>query len=123
MKNIVLDGLNVGEQIFEGGIVKTAVINLSNHSILERTYDVELYLSSAEDGSVKNASSGVGTLTVPPNDTISIQFTLTLPEDEGEYFVFLSVLLEGKRPITYKARNKVMILPPQEVEVSFMQWQ
>jgi len=123
MKNIVLDGLNVGEQIFEGGIVKTAVINLSNHSILERTYDVELYLSSAEDGSVKNASSGVGTLTVPPNDTISIQFTLTLPEDEGEYFVFLSVLSESKRPITYKARNKVMILPPQEVEVSFMQWQ
>ena len=101
---VKIEMLEMEDPTFEAGTTKTARARLTNPTIKEFSYTVELYL-----GVVKVATSGVGSVTIPANSYMDVDFTLVMPLVEGSYEVYLDVSHEGTLLRHYRATEDMII--------------
>ncbi len=102
---------------FLPGETRTARANLTNPTVKEFTYEVELYLDVT-----KVATSGPSFVTIGAGQTKEVPFTVTMPMEEGVYEVYLSVKVEGQLVVLYKAVEDVTIHVEPDVEVGPITW-
>lgn len=101
---IRIEPLEANDPTFEAGSAHTATALMTNPTLADFTYSVELYL-----GIMKVASSGVGAIAIPAGQSQSVLFTITMPAVEGDYPVFIDVLVEGVLIAHYQATENVVI--------------
>jgi hypothetical protein len=111
------DLLEMGDPTFEAGVAKTARARLTNPTAKQFTYTVELYL-----GVTKAATSGVGTVTIPANSYLDVNFTLVMPLVEARYPVFLDVWYDTTLLKHYQATEDVVITISPAIEVGPITW-
>jgi len=109
-----LEGL---DPIFEGGATHVARATLTNPTSKEFTYDVELYL-----GVTKEATSGVGSVTIAPGASQPVDFTVTMPIAEAAYPVYLDALVAGELIAHYRATEDVAIEISPAIEIGIITW-
>lgn len=77
---IKIEGLEgLGDPTFEAGSVHVARAPLTNPTVKEWTYDVELYLD------VTKVASASGAVTIPAGGSVNVDFSVAMPLVEGEY--------------------------------------
>ena len=113
----VVKKLEMEDPTFEAGVLKTARAELTNPTVREFTYEVELYL-----GATKAATSGVGSITIGPGASQLVDFTLTMPIVEGEYHPYLDVLVDGALIAHYIATETVEIMVSPVIEIGPITW-
>jgi len=109
--------LSMEDPTFEGGSIKTATARITNPTVKEWTYDVELYL-----GIMKTATSGVGSVTIPANSYVDTNFTITMPVVEGTYPVYIDVVVGGVLIAHYQATENITIEVSPAVDVGDIVW-
>ena len=109
--------LEMGDPTFEAGVTKTARARLTNPTAKQFTYTVELYL-----GVTKVATSGVGTVTIPANSYLDVNFTVVMPAVEGSYPVFLDVGQDTTLLKHYQAIENVVIAISPAIDVGPITW-
>ncbi len=114
---VKIEMLEMEDPTFGVGIVKTARARLTNPTAKQFSYTVELYL-----GVTKAATSGVGTVTIPANSYLDVNFTLVMPLVEGGYPVYLDVWHEGTLLKHYQANENVVIAISPAIEVGPITW-
>jgi len=119
--NIV--SFEMDDPTFEAGSTKTAIATMTNPTAREFTYDVELYLSTSSIGADKAASSGVGSITIPGGGSSVVHFTVEMPLIEGEYYVFVNVVVDGTHLVLYKATENVIIVVTPAINIDFIGWE
>lgn len=102
---------------FEAGSVHVARATLTNPTAKEFTYTTELYLDV-----LKVATSGVGSITIPANSSLVVDYTLTMPLVEGEYEVYLDVWSDTQLLEHYKATENVVIVISPAIIVGPITW-
>ena len=112
-----IEMLEMEDPTFEAGVSKTARARLTNPTAKEFTYTVELYL-----GVAKVATSGVGTVTIPANSYLDVNFTVVMPMVEESYPAFLDVWHEGTLLKHYQATEDVVIQISPVIEVGPIIW-
>lgn len=105
------------DPVFEVGSVHTARATLTNPTAKQFTYDVELYL-----GVTKEATSGVGSITIAPGASQPVDFTVTMPIAEATYPVYLDALVAGELIAHYKATEDVGITISPAIEIGIITW-
>ncbi|MBC8476974.1 MAG: hypothetical protein H8D49_01385 [Dehalococcoidia bacterium] len=114
---VIIEKLEMEDPTFEAGVSKTAQARLSNPTAKQFTYTVELYL-----GVTKEATSGVGTVTIPANSYLDVNFTLVMPLVEGTHPVYLDVWHEGTLLKHYQATEDVVIQISPDIDVGPITW-
>ena len=114
---IEVELLEMNDPTFEAGVAKTARARLTNPTAKEFTYTVELYL-----GVDKAATSGAGTVTIPANSYLDVNFTVVMPLVEGSYPVYLDVWNEGTLLKHYQATEDVVIQISPDIEIGPIIW-
>ena len=114
---VKIERLEMEDPTFEAGVVKTASARLTNPTAKQFIYTVELYL-----GIAKVATSGVGTVTIPANSYLDVNFTVVMPLVEGTYPVYLDVWHEGTLLKHYQATVDVVIQISPAIEVGPITW-
>jgi len=114
---VKIEMLQMGDPNFEAGVTKTAKARLSNPTAKQFTYAVELYL-----GVTKAATSGVGTVTIPANSYLDVNFTVVMPVVEGTYPVFLDVWQDSTLLKHYQATENVVVMILPAIEVGPITW-
>lgn len=109
-----LDGL---DPTFEGGSIHTARATLTNPTTKEFTYTTELYLDVT-----KAATSGIGSVTIPAGGSLPMDYTISMPIPEGEYEVYLDVLIGTELLAHYKAGENITIEIVPAIEVGPIIW-
>ncbi|KKM20626.1 hypothetical protein LCGC14_1643600 [marine sediment metagenome] len=102
---------------FEGGITKTAVATMSNPTAKAFNYTAELYLDVT-----KVASSGVIAFTLAPGTQQPVSFPLTMPLVEGDFPVYLDVLVGGVVVGAFQATENVVIVISPEIVIGPITW-
>lgn len=102
---------------FEAGSVHTARATITNPTSHDWTYDLELYL-----GVTKVATSGVGSIGIGAGASQVIDFTLTMPEAEGNWDVYLDAIVDGELIAHYKATEPVIVEITPAVVVGPITW-
>lgn len=120
---IRIELFEMDDPTFEAGSSKTAHAVLTNPTEKEFTYDVELYLSLSAMGMSKVVTSGIGQVTIPGGGSLSTYFTLTMPAVEGEYHVFVNVVVAGNHLVLYRATESVLIVVTPSINIDFIGWQ
>ena len=114
---VKIEMLEMEDPTFEAGVAKTAQARLTNPTAKQFTYTVELYL-----GVAKVATSGVGTVIIPANSYLDVNFTVVMPMVEGSYPVYLDVWHEGTLLKHYQATENVVIAISPAIEVGPITW-
>jgi len=112
-----VERLEALDPTFQVGSVHTARAMITNPTSQEWTYDLELYL-----GATKVATSGVGSITISAGASQVMDFTLTMPETEGTYDVYLDAIVEGELIAHYKATEPVSIEVTPAILVGPITW-
>ena len=102
---------------FEAGSVHTARATITNPTSQDWIYDLELYL-----GVTKVATSGVGSIGIGAGASQVIDFTLTMPEAEGNWDVYLDAIVEDELIAHYKATEPVTIEITPAITVGPITW-
>jgi len=110
--------LRLEDPTLEAGATKTAQARLTNPTAKQFTYSVELYL-----GVAKVATSSVGTVTIPANSYLDVNFTVVMPMVEGDYPVFLDVWQDTTLLKHYQATENVTITIAPAIEVGPIIWE
>ena len=79
------------DPILEAGSAQTARATLTNPTAKQWTYEVELYL-----GVTKEATSGVGSITIAAGASQVVDLPVTMPSVEETYPVYLDVFVAGE---------------------------
>jgi hypothetical protein len=114
---VEIEMLEMDDPTFEAGAIKTARARLSNPTIKQFTYSVELYL-----GVAKVTTSGAGSVTVDASSYLDVDFTITMPLVEADYPVYLDIWHEGTLLKHYQATENVVIQISPDVEVGPITW-
>ena len=112
-----IEMLEMEDPTFEAGITRTAGARLTNPTAKQFTYTIELYL-----GVAKVATSGAGTVTIPANSYLDVNFTVVMPMVEGSYPVFLDVWYDTALLKHYQATEDVVITISPAIEVGPITW-
>ena len=112
-----IEMLETEDPTLEAGVTKTAQARLTNPTAKQFTYTVELYL-----GVTKAATSGVGTVTIPANSYLDVNFTVVMPLVEGSYPVYLDVWHDTTLLKHYQATEDVVITISPAIEVGPIIW-
>jgi hypothetical protein len=112
-----IEMLEMEDPTLEAGVTKTAQARLTNPTAKQFTYTVELYL-----GVTKTATSGVGTVTIPANSYLDVNFTVVMPLVEGSYPVYLDVWHDTTLLKHYQATEDVVITISPAIEVGPIIW-
>ena len=102
---------------FEAGSVHTARATITNPTSHDWTYDLELYL-----GVTKVATSGVGSIAIAAGASQIVDFTVTMPEAEGSWDVYLDAIVDGELIAHYKATEPVTVEITPAVVVGPITW-
>ena len=114
---VKIEMLEMEDPTLEAGVTKIARARLTNPTAEQFIYTVELYL-----GVAKAATSGVGTVTIPANSYLDVNFTVVMPLVEGSYPVYLDVWHEGTLLKHYQAIENVIIEVTPAIEVGPITW-
>lgn len=114
---VKVEKLEMLDPTFEAGSSHVASATLTNPTAKEFTYTTELYL-----GVTKVATSGVGSVTIPAGGSVSMDYTIVAPLAEGEYEVYLDVLVGTELLKHYKATENVIIEVSPAVNVGPITW-
>ena len=114
---VKIEKLEMADPTFEAGASRTARARLTNPTAKQFTYTVELYL-----GVTKAASSGIGTVTIPANSYLDVNFTVVMPVVEGTYPVFLDVWQDSALLKHYQATENVVVMILPAIEVGPITW-
>lgn len=114
---IKVEKLEGFDPVFEGGSVHTARATLTNPTAKEFTYNVELYL-----GITKEATSGLGSITIGAGASQPVDFTVTMPIAEAAYPVYLDALVAGELIAHYRAIEDIAIEISAAIEVGPITW-
>ena len=114
---IKVEKLEALDPTFEAGSVHTARATITNPTGLDWTYDLELYL-----GATKVTTSGVGSIAIGAGASQVLDFTLTMPETEGTYDVYIDAVVEGELIAHYKATEPVTIEVTPAITVGPITW-
>ena len=106
-----------GDPTFEAGSSHTASAQLTNPTTKSFTYSVELYL-----GAAKVATSGVGSVTIGPGASATMNFPIVTPSAEGTYEVYLDVKVGTELVAHYKAIENVSIVVTPKIVVGPITW-
>lgn len=112
-----VESLESEDPTFEAGSVHTARTTITNPTSQDWTYDLELYL-----GVTKVATSGVGSIPIAAGASQIVDFTLTMPEDEGTWDVYLDASVDGEVIAHYKATEPVMVEISPAITVGPITW-
>jgi len=112
-----VEKLEMEDPAFEGGTTHVARATLTNPTAKEFTYITELYL-----GVTKVATSGIGSITVPANSSLAVDYTVIMPLAEAEYEVFLDVWYDTELLKHYKATENITIEISPAIEVGPITW-
>jgi len=102
---------------FEGGSTHVARATLTNNTAKDWTYDIELYL-----GVTKEATSGVGSVTIAAGASQVVDFTVTMPLVEGTYPVYLDVMVDTALIKHYQTTEDVTIAISPAITVGPITW-
>ncbi len=100
---VKVESLEVGDPEFEAGSVHTARATLTNPTMKQFTYDVELYLD------VTKVASASGTITIPAGSSVPIDFIVTMPLVEGTFDVWVDAWYGTELLVHYHATEKVTV--------------
>jgi len=114
---VKVERLEMEDPTFDGGVAKVAKAMMSNPTTKELTYTAELYL-----GVTKAATSGAGQVTIPAGGSQEVQFGITTPLVEGEYWPFLDIWCEGVLLKHYQATELVTIAVVPAIVVGPITW-
>ena len=114
---VIVDKLEL-DPTFEAGSVHTARATLTNPTAKEFTYTTELYL-----GVTKAATSGVGSVTISAGASLPVDYTVTMPLEEGEYEVYLDVWYGAELLAHYQATVNVTIVISPAIIVGPITWE
>lgn len=114
---VKVEYLEMEDPTFEAGTTKKARARLSNPTTKQFTYTVELYL-----GVPKEATSGVGTVTIPAKSFIDVEFTIVMPNWEAGFPVLLDVRYAGALLAHYEATENVVIVISPAIVVGPITW-
>ena len=103
---------------FEAGSTHIAKAVLTNPTVKDFTYTVELYL-----GVTKAATSGAGTIEIPAGQSMEVTFTLVMPAAEGDYQPYLDVWVGTELIKHYAATELVTIEVSPDIEVGPIIWE
>lgn len=110
--------LLASDPTFEGGSTHTAIARLTNPTTAEFTYTTEVYL-----GVTKEASSGVGPVTILAGESANVVYTIVMPTLEGDYDVYLDVWVGTELIAHYKATEVITISISPAIEVGPITWE
>jgi len=114
---VKVEKLEAADPTFEAGSTHTARATLTNPTLKQFTYDVELYL-----GATKEATSGVGSITIPAGGSQDVDFTAIMPTTEGTYPVYLDVRVAGELIAHYQATEDVAIEISPAIDIGTISW-
>jgi len=114
---VKVEELEMEDPMFEGGASKTARATLTNPTAKEFTYTTELYL-----GVTKVVTSGIGSVTIPANSSLAVDYTVIMPLAEAVYEVYLDVWYDTELLKHYKAIENVTIEISPAVTVGPIIW-
>jgi len=114
---VKIEMLKMDDPTFEAGVTKTARARLSNPTTKQFTYTVELYL-----GVTKAATSGAGSVTIPANSYLDVNFTVVMPAVEASYPVFLDVWTDSTLLAHYQATENVVITISPAIQIVSITW-
>ena len=114
---VKVESLESADPTFEAGSAHTARATITNPTSQDWTYDLELYL-----GVTKVTSSGVGSITIGAGASQVIDFTLSMPEAEGNWDVYLDAIVDGELIAHYKATEPVTIEITPAITVGPITW-
>lgn len=114
---LVIEKLEALDPTFEAGSVHTARATITNPTSQQWTYDLELYL-----GATKAASSGIGSITIGAGGSQVVDFTITMPDVEGTWDVYIDAIVEGELIAHYKATEPVTIEVTPAILVGPITW-
>ena len=115
---VMIEKLELGDPIFEAGSTHTARARLTNPTLKEFTYTVELYLDVT-----KVATSGTGSVTIPAGSSMDVDFTVTMPSYEGgPWHVYLDVWVSGELIAHYQATEDVSTVISPSIEIGPITW-
>ena len=115
---VLIEKLELGDPTFEAGSTHTARARLTNPTLKEFTYTVELYLDVT-----KVATSGTGSVTIPAGSSMDVDFTVTMPSYEGgPWHVYLDVWVGGELIAHYQATEDVSTVISPSIEIGPITW-
>lgn len=112
-----VEKLEAFDPTFEAGSVHTARATITNPTSQQWTYDLELYL-----GVTKVASSGVGSIIIGAGASQVVDFTVTMPQVEGIWDVYIDAIVEGELIAHYKATELVTVEVTPAILVGPITW-
>jgi len=115
---VKIERLEMDDPTLEAGVARSARARLINPTTKQFTYAVELYLGVAKD-----ATSGVGSVTIPAGGFVDVRFTVVMPSSEGSYPVFLDVWHNTTLLKHYQATENVVVVISPAIEVGPIVWE
>lgn len=102
----------------EAGTLRTARATVTNKTVKQFTYSIELYL-----GVDKRATSGTITVTIPAAGSVEVSFPVVMPAEEAIFPVFLDVWHEAELLVHYQATQDVQIKVTPQIDVGPITWE
>ncbi|MBA7655144.1 hypothetical protein ES703_63042 [subsurface metagenome] len=102
---------------FEAGEVRTARAQMTNPTAKAFSYNAELYL-----GLPKVASSGSIAFSLTAGETKPVSFPVTMPDVEGDFPVYLDVLVAGEMVGAYQATENVIVVIIPAIVIGPITW-
>ncbi len=102
---------------FGPGGVRTARAQMTNPTAKTFSYTAELYL-----GLPKVASSGSIAFTLVAGETRAVSFPVTMPDIEGDFPVYLDVLVAGELVGAYQATENVIVVIIPAIIIGPITW-
>jgi len=109
-ESVALEKIEMEDPNFPSGSVHTAHVTFTNPKSASFSYTAELYLGKSIGN--KQASSGVGSFTIPGGQSLSVDFTVSMPTltiEQDSYHVYLTVAHAGTTLITYVSTEDVIV--------------
>ena len=115
--------IEISEPTVQGGIEKTVISNLSNPTSKEFIYEVELFLTNDIEGENIAASSGYGVVSIPAGGVVPTQFSFITPFHEGEYYMFISVKVDGVQIALFRISEKIVVEVVPDINIGTIDWE
>ena len=114
---VKVENLGFNDPEFEAGSTHVARAILTNPTVKEFTYQVELYLD------VTKVASASGSVTIPAGGSVNVDFIVTMPSYEGgPWHVYLDAWVGTESVAHYQATEDVSTVISPAIEVGPITW-